>query len=220
MTRPIRRILFFTVTASLFTAACAHDVNVTKQTIGGPSYATIEQRTKVAGSTCEAQYKKDKQNYLSAVQAVIASGRALPNATNAPLDRFRAEVNAAYNAVVMRCKTHMHCLEFQGYNEAACYMAAGDRKDAERRFSDLAEDLRRIERDHDIRKAHHKKKRFKGHGGEPNVNVTVTQKNDQSQTNENHNGDRVEDQDVLVLCGDTKNLLDRRCRPQCGQANC
>ena len=220
MTKPVQRILVSFIATPSLLAACTHDVNVTKQTLGGPSYATIDERTKIAGSTCEAQYKKDRQNYLSAVQAIIASGRVLPNATNAPLDRFRAEVNAAYNAVVMRCKTHMHCLEFQGYNEAACYMAASDRKDAERRFSDLAEDLRRIEREHSVHKAHHKKKHGKGHGGKPSVNVTVTQKNDQSQTNDNHNGDRVEDQDVLVLCGDAKNLLDRRCRPQCGQSNC
>ncbi|MEM9619115.1 MAG: hypothetical protein AAF936_14255 [Pseudomonadota bacterium] len=207
-----------TIAATAITATgCTHDVNVTKTTLGVPTYASINQRTNVAANTCDAQYKKDRQNYLSAVQAVIASGQALPNAANAPLDRFRAEVNAAYNAVVMRCKTHMHCLEFQGYDEAKCYMAASDRKDAERRFSDLSEDLRRIEREHGARKHHAKKKKH----GKPNVNVTVTQsndqdqRNDQSQTNDNHNGGRVEDQDVLVLCGDARNLLDRRCRDRC-----
>lgn len=193
-----------TIAATAIAATgCAHDVNVTKTTLGSPTYASINQRTNVAANTCDAQYKKDRQNYLSAVQAVIASGQALPN--------------AAYNAVVMRCKTHMHCLEFQGYDEAKCYMAASDRKDAERRFSDLSEDLRRIEREHGGRKHHAKKKKH----GKPNVNVTVTQsndqgqRNDQSQTNDNHNGDRVEDQDVLVLCGDARNLLDRRCRDRC-----
>ena len=182
-------------------------------------YPSIAQRSNVAADTCDAQYVKHKQNYLSAVQSVIASGQSLPNARNAPLDRFRAEVNAAYNAVVMRCKTHTHCLEVHNYNEAACYMAASDRKDAERRFSDLSEDLRRIERDYDARRAH-----TRSHGGrKPTVNLTVNQSNDQrsnqSQTNDNRsdnqNGDRIEDQDVLMLCGDAKNLLDRRCRNPC-----
>ncbi|MEO1240508.1 MAG: hypothetical protein AAFX54_01245 [Pseudomonadota bacterium] len=213
----MRKCLVMIAATAVSLAGCTHDVNVTKKTVGGSPYASIDQRTNVAANTCDAQYKKERQNYLSAVQAVIASGKALPNAASAPLDRFRAEVNAAYNAVVMRCKTHMHCLEFQRYNEAKCYMAAGDRKDAERRFSDLSEDLRRIEREHGAHKRHAKKKKH----GKPNVNVTVTQRNDQgqrndqSQSNDNHNGDRVEDQDVLVLCGDARNLLDRRCRDRC-----
>ncbi len=184
-----------------------------------PPYPSITQRSNVAASTCDAQYIKHKQNYLSAVQSVIAAQAALPDATNAPLDSFRAEVNAAYNTVVMRCKTHTHCLEVQHYNEAACYMAASDRKDAERRFSDLSEDLRRIERDYDAKKANAKR-----YGGrKPAVNLTVNQRNDQrsdqSQTNDNQidnqNGDRIEDQDVLMLCGDAGNLLDRRCRNPC-----
>ena len=202
-------------TASALTG-CTHDVNVTKTTTGVPAYTSIDGRKSVAANTCDAQYKKGRQNYLSAVQSIIASGRALPNATNAPLDQFRAEVNAAYNTVVMRCKTHMHCLEFQRYNEAACYMSASDRKDAERRFADLSEDLRRIEREGKAHKHHAKKKK----SGKPSVNVTVTQSNDQSQTNDNdnHNGNRIEDQDVLVLCGDARNLLDQRCRQRCN--NC
>jgi hypothetical protein len=188
--------------------------SVQKRSYYGLTQPSIYERTDVAANTCDAQYIKGKQNYLSAVQSVIASGHALPNAATAPLDRFRAEVNAAYNAVVMRCKTHMHCLEAQHYNEALCYMAASDRKDAERRFSDLSEDLRRLERDYDAKKAHAKNTKR----GKPNVNVTVNQSNDQSQTsdqsqtNDNHNGNRIEDQDVLVLCGDAKNLLDHRCR--------
>ena len=200
-------------------SGCTHQVDITKRTIVDSSYSSIDQRTSVAANTCDAQYKKDRQNYLSAVQSVIASGQSLPNASWAPLDSFRAEVNAAYNTVVMRCKTHTHCLEVKNYNEAACYMAASDRKDAERRFSDLSEDLRRIEREFDARKAH-----AKGHGRRKSgVNVTVNQSNDQrsdqSQTNdnqiENQNGDRIEDQDVLNLCGDAGNLLDRRCRNPC-----
>ena len=59
-----------------------------------------------------------------------------------PLDGFRAEINAAYNMVVSRCKTHIRCLEAHGYDEARCYIAAYDRKDAERAFSDLAIRLR------------------------------------------------------------------------------
>jgi len=200
-------------------SGCTHQVDITKRTIADSNYSSIDQRTSVAANTCDAQYKKDRQNYLSAVQSVIASGQSLPNASRAPLDSFRAEVNAAYNTVVMRCKTHTHCLEVKNYNEAACYMAASDRKDAERRFSDLSEDLRRIERDYDARRAH-----ARSHGGrKPAVNLTVNQSNDQrsdqSQTNDNRsdnqNGDRIEDQDVLMLCGDAKNLLDRRCRNPC-----
>jgi hypothetical protein len=125
------------------------------------------------------------------------------------LDSFRAEINAAYNAVVMRCKTHMHCLEVQNYDEAKCYMAASDRKDAERRFSDLSEDLRRIE------------KKKQGKSPKPKsappvtVTTTVNQGAVQTQSNTAQTGDTIEDQDVLVMCGNAKNLLNARCRQPC-----
>ena len=207
----MNKYLAFIVTTTFALTGCMHGAGNTNTTPVAPVYPSIDGRKSVAANTCDAQYKKERQNYLSAVQTVIASGSALPDATNAPLDQFRAEVNAAYNTVVMRCKTHMHCLEFQRYNEAACYMSASDRKDAERRFADLSEDLRRIEREGKKHEHHGKKKK----SGKPSVNVTVTQSNDQSQTNDNHNGNRIEDQDVLVLCGDARNLLEQRCRDRC-----
>ena len=207
--------IIISVVAALIASGCQHTDKSGPIVVYPPSQSLAD-RQSVAAQTCEAQYQRDRQNYLSAVQTVIASGRALPNASNAPLDRFRAEVNAAYNTVVMRCKTHMHCLETHNYNEAACYMSTTDRKDAERRFADLSKDLRRIEREYAYKKPKGKyKKKKKCCGGDVNVTVKQTQNNDQRQTNDNRNGDVVEDQDVLILCGDAKNLLDRRCRPRC-----
>lgn len=210
--------LFLSLAAVALVSACTHKVAVDEITVrnetvvGNGAAAAADIRTKVADDTCEAQYVKDKQNYLSAVQTAIALGRANPNAANAPLDAFRAEINAAYNAVVMRCKTHMHCLEVQGYDEARCYMAASDRKDAERRFSDLSEDLRRIDGEN--------KKHGAGKGRKsPPVTITnnnnIKQNNPQTQTNDAQTGPRIEDQDVLVLCGDAKNLLKAKCRQPC-----
>ena len=186
---------------------------VTNRTII-PAGAPQERRT-IAAETCEAQYTPGRQNYLSAVQTPIAAGRSDPDASKAPLDAFRAEINASYNAVVQRCKTHMHCLEVQRYDEAKCYMAASDRKDAERRFADLAEDLRRIEK---------KSRSTSGRKGKskPAVIVnnknTMTQNNDQRQENDAQTGDRIEDQDVLAVCGNVKGLLTSKCRRPC--ANC
>ena len=138
-----------------------------------------------------------------------------PDMAKAPLDSFRAEVNAAYNTVVMRCKTHTHCLEVKFYDEAACYMAASDRKDAERRFADLSARLREIERTFDTQHVRAKKP---GPITKVHVDTTVTQRNDQSQTNDQTNdmqvGDDIADQDVLIMCGDAKNLLKRQCREQ------
>ncbi|WP_375203838.1 hypothetical protein [Hyphococcus sp.] len=207
--------LSFLICLTALLSACTHkvdveDITVRNQTIipaGAP-----QERRDIAAETCEAQYTAGKQNYLSAAQTAIAAGRSNPNASKAPLDAFRAEVNAAYNAVVQRCKTHMHCLEVQRYDEAKCYMAASDRKDAERRFSDLAEDLRRIE---------NKKHAGHGHKGKPkpalivNNKNTMTQNNDQRQENDAQTGDRIEDQDVLKVCGDVKGLLTSQCRRAC-----
>lgn len=178
---------------------------------------TIDQRKLIAAETCEAQYAGERQNYLSAVQNVIAEVRTQPNMNNAPLESFRAEINAAYNAMVMRCKTHTNCLEVQSYNEAACYMSATDRKDAERRFSDLSQRLRQIERDYDKQLAMSKKKK---RGARVTVTTNVNQANDQNQSNDTHVGDDVEDQDVLALCSDAGNLLNRRCRVPCSAGRC
>ncbi len=104
----------------------------------------------------------------------------------------------------------MNCLEFQNYEEAKCYMSAGDRKEAERRFADLAEDLRRIEQRKTARSTAKPKPSVT-----VNNNNVVTQKNDQSQSNEAQTGPRIEDQDVLVMCGDARNLLKERCRRPC-----
>lgn len=210
-----------TVTAvfAILTAACTHKVDVDEitvrnQSLSSSSVSAVDERRTIAAETCEAQYKKGRQNYLAAVETRIGATGA-PDATKAPLDAFRAEINAAYNAVVQRCKTHMHCLEVQNYDEAKCYMAASDRKDAERRFSDLAEDLRRLER----RKKHHgggKKKK-----AAPSVSVTnsyspsVSQTQSQTQNNAANAEARIEDTDILAVCGDAKNLLTAQCRRAC-----
>jgi len=208
----MKKLLFLLLSGAIVLSGCTYDVrtkSVRKHKVDGGQYPSIQQRTQIADQTCEAQYRKERQNFLSAVQTAIIRRQLNPNAGAAPLDKFRAEVNAAYNAVVMRCKTHTHCLEVKFYDEAACYMAASDRKDAERRFSDLSERLREIERELDKKVAANKKKKP---GVKVSVETTVTQENDQSQTNDVKVGDDIADQDVLVLCGDAANLLDRRCR--------
>ncbi|WP_428409657.1 hypothetical protein [Hyphococcus sp.] len=207
-------IIALAVLAAL-TQACTHKVAVDDITVRNETIVpagAVDARRTIAAETCEAQYAPEKQNYLSAVQTAIAAGRANPDASAAPLDAFRAEINAAYNAVVQRCKTHMHCLEVQRYDEARCYMAASDRKDAERRFSDLAEDLRRIDNDG--------RRHAKGKGKhKPSVIVnnknTMTQNNDQRQENDAQTGDRIEDQDVLAMCGNVQGLLKSQCRRAC-----
>lgn len=180
-----------------------------------PQQVSFDERTKIAKNTCEAQYEKGKQNYLSAIQAAIKAENATPKPSPAPLDRFRAEINASYNTVVMRCKTHMNCLEVQMYDEARCYMSAVDRREAERQFSDLSQRLRQIERDFDKKQARHKAKKP---GMRVNVETNVTQSNDQ--TTDTHIGDDIEDQDVLVLCGHAGNLLKRKCRQGCAKGRC
>ncbi len=188
---------------------------------GVVSPVTVDERKSIAAETCEVQYQSDKQNYLSAVQSVIASTSSTPDMSKAPLERFRAEINAAYNTMVARCKTHTNCLEVKGYDEAACYISASDRKDAERRFSDLAERLREIERDHDVKAAHHKKKKKgKKKTPVPQVTVTTTVNQNNEQKQKTHVGDKVEDQDVVVLCSNAGNLLRRECRSMCEPGKC
>ncbi len=200
--------------AALSATACTHkvavdDIVVRNQRVGGPQQPTLEERKKVAAETCEVQFEYNRQNYLSAVQSIISKSAALPIMASIPLDGFRAEINASYNTVVARCKTHTNCLEVKLYDEASCYMAASDRKDAERRFSDLAERLREIERNFNMKVAGHKRKKPVT---KVNVQTTITQTNDQRQTNDVQVGDDIADQDILILCGNAANLLDRRCR--------
>lgn len=174
-------------------------------------------RKSVAETTCEAQYQAGKQNYLAAIETIIASV-GVPDAPMAPLDAFRSEINAAYNTVVQQCKTHMHCLESHGYNEAKCYMSASDRKDAERRFSDLSVELRIIQNQMNM---------FAGAIiNSPSVSVTTSVNNANKQQQgqkqkqkskakaDAHNGHEI-DQDVLAICGNADGLLDRRCRGRC-----
>lgn len=208
-------------------AACTHKVAVDDITVKNtPPVAygasAFDERKAIAAETCDAQYKKGRQNYLAAVESRIAAAGS-PDATKAPLDAFRAEINAAYNAVVQRCKTHMHCLEVQNYDEAKCYMAASDRKDAERRFSDLAEDLRRIERTTKRATARNTGKKPKP---TPPVTVnntytpSVSQTQSQTQNNDMNAEARIEDRDILAVCGDAKNLLSARCRRACKNNVC
>jgi hypothetical protein len=204
---------------ALSLAACTHqvsaDVDVTKHNVAGGGGAWPD-RSDVARETCEAQYEADRQNYLSAIETILARS-SIYDVSHAPLENFRAEINGAYNAVVSRCKTHMHCLEVKNYDEAGCYMAATDRKDAERRFEDLSIRLRELDNQNRKQLAFAKKK-----GPSVNVQTSVNQSNtqtvEQEQTTDIHNGDVIEDQDVLQLCGSTDGLLDRRCR--CSKAKC
>ncbi len=192
------------------------------------SQTTIDQRTypegttptpgaDIADRTCESQADVTKAEYLSAIQDLMAtassSAASMPVA-RAPLDRFRAEVNSAHRAVVMRCKTHIRCLEANLYDEARCYISASDRKDAERRFSDLSYQLRDLERE--IRLAEI------GNTGDININTNIRQhnKNKNNQTNETDVDQKVGDEidveiddvDVLMtLCSSEAGLLDARC---------
>lgn len=206
-------VLIFGVAMAV--ASCTHqvavdDIDITKRVIG-PSPASIDARKGVADQTCEAQYSGDRQNFLSAIQTVIASNNGAPSGNNVPLDRFRAEVSAAYNTVVARCKTHTNCLEVHRYDEAKCYISSYDRKDAERRFSDLSLELRQIEAK--LRRQHVRKK-GKKKPAKPSVSVSTTVNQTNKQNTTVTVGDTIEDQDVLVLCDDAKNLLDKRCRCQ------
>ena len=212
--------LFAASAGTIFVTGCTQTTRVEGPLVmdGVFSPVTVAERKSIAAETCEAQYQSDRQNYLSAVENVIAVTRRAPDMSKAPLERFRGEVNAAYNAMVMRCKTHTNCLEVLGYDEAACYMAASDRKDAERRFSDLAERLREIERRYDVKAAHHKKKKKKAKPPQVTVTTTVTQNNEQKQ--KTHVGDKVEDQDVAIFCDDAHNLLKRECRNLCKPGQC
>ncbi len=211
------------IAASLLAAACAHRIEDNSATIvyaDSQRASSFAERRTIAAETCEAQYRQGRQNYLAAVESRIGAGGE-PDATRAPLDAFRAEINAAYNAVVANCKTHMNCLEVQNYEESKCYMAASDRKDAERRFADLAEDLRRLERT--AKRAGAKNAGKQATAAAPvTVNnayaPSLSQTQSQTQTNEAQTGPRIEDQDVLVMCGDAKNLLKARCRQPCN--NC
>lgn len=192
--------------------------SVSKYSWRGVTPPAAASRTSVADATCEAQFAGDRQNYLSAVQMIIAARGNAPNVNAAPLETFREEVNAAYNSVVMRCKAHMHCLEMRFYDEAACYMSASDYKDAERRFADLSEDLRRLERDAEqrIAAARNNRVRVTTIVGQTSIqSQKQKQRQNQRQKAVARNGDTIEDQDVLVLCGDASNLLDRRCREDC-----
>ena len=131
----------------LLAASCTHSVDVTKTTVEPDRTSLFAASNKNAQATCEAQYEDKKQNYLSAIQQHIASKGPSGMEGRVPLDQFRAEINAAYNMVVSRCKTHVRCLEANGYDESRCYISAYDRKDAERAFSDLAIKLRELAND-------------------------------------------------------------------------
>lgn len=184
--------------------------------------ASIDNRKLIAKETCEAQYEIERQNFLSAVETMIVRAALQPAVDQAPLDAFRAEINAAYNGAVAYCKTHINCLEVQSYDEARCYMSATDRKDAERRFADLSERLRQIELDSRASVAGAQANT----GARVNVQTTVHQANKQKQKQSQRQkakariGDDIADQDVLVLCGDASGLLKRECRRPCGDRAC
>ncbi len=201
--------------AALLIASCEHYVtaDVTVNEDDAAPTAISYNRSDIARETCEAQYQPDRQNYLSAAQTILSKS-TISGGGGAPLERFRAEVNAAYNSVVMRCKTHMHCLEVNRYNEAACYMSASDRKDAERRFSDLSERLRELESERDARIADSKKPAPSARASVKNSitqsnDQSQDQKNDQDQTSDAHIGHDIES---LAVCDNAENLLQRKCR--------
>lgn len=175
---------------------------------------TLEERNQMAQNTCEAQYSAEHQNYLAAIESVIAKSSATPSIRRAPLDAFRAEINAAYNAFVSRCKTHTNCLEYHGYNEAACYMSASGRDQAEQRFAALAEELREIERDYDVKIARSRRSK------DTNVTVETNVSQSNEQNTDAQTGDRIEDQDVAIVCGNAQGLLKKRCRDQCRSNGC
>lgn len=209
---------FLVIATFLGVAACTHKADVTVYDVSQSSALASPDRHKVAMETCDAVASDGLGEYLSAIQNLMgtASQSAADGAAlDAPLDAFRDEVNVAYRNVVMRCKTHMQCLEVNAYNEARCYMAAADRKDAERSFSDLSYQLRDLEREIKLAEIDAKKR-----AATKPPKVTVETNVTQSVEQEQRVGDDVEDQDVLVACG-MKRLLARDCRRQCsGGGDC
>lgn len=211
------KLSFLIIAGLLAVAGCTHRADVIVRDGDAPPQQLSQNRNQVAAATCDAQAAPDRSNYLSAVQNLTSQASqsgADTAAARASLDQFREEVNAAYLNVVMRCKTHMHCLEVNSYNEARCYMAATDRKDAERGFGDLAYQLRDLERE--VRLADiDARARSKAKPPKVTVETNVTQSVEQEQ----RVGDDIEDQDVLVVCG-VKKLLARECRERCTTGSC
>jgi len=209
------------IIAAAATTNCTHRVDLTTYDASRSSVGDSD-RINVANNTCDAQTDQ-KSGYLSAIQNLIANQgnaqAAVSASTRASLDSFREEVEAAYRNVVMRCKTHMQCLEVNGYNEARCYMAASDRKDAEREFGNLSYQLRDLQREVRLAEISAAKAAAKANKPGPSVTVetTVTQTNKQDQTTKV--GDDIADQDVLVMC-DTKELLKPECRKKCNESAC
>ena len=178
----------FLLTAAIAVTGCTHSVDFVDNTPPYNPAALAQPSNTNARSTCQAQYGEYKQNYLSAIQTHIAANGPGPMANRVPLDAFRAEINAAYNLVVARCKTHMKCLEAHGYDEAKCYIAAYDRKDAERAFADLALRLRELTQQNAAAAAQ----------PVPN-NVTVTTTVKQKSKQETHTDqEQKNDQDVRI----------------------
>lgn len=207
---------------AILLGACSHNVKVTKFDATSGGNIGGSDRLEVAAQTCDAQNAPERANYLSAVQELIArsgNGGAAYAASRASLDRFREEINAAHLMVVMRCKTHVQCLEYNGYDEARCYMAASDRKDAEREFRQLAFSLRDLERQVSLAEIDAVKSKARASKPGPRINVETNVAQNNEQTQKTRVGDYIEDQDVLVTCG-VDGLLTTRCRQPCKGAAC
>ncbi|GAB4524709.1 MAG: hypothetical protein Kow00133_13030 [Amphiplicatus sp.] len=208
------------ILSSFILTACTikHQADIRAYDGDPPLKANIDERINVAAQTCETQNAAESRTYLSAVQDLVAQaghGGAANAAMRASLDQFREEIIAAHRTVVMRCKTHMQCLEANRYVESKCYMAAADRKDAEREFRLLAYELRDLEREVKLAEIDSKKTAAKAKKKPPKITVetNVTQTNNQQQ--DVQVGDDVADKDVLVATCGIDQLLSRECREQC-----
>ena len=95
-------------------------------------------------------------------------------------------------------------------------MAAKDRKDAERSFADLSKELRRIEKQMSVLTA--AASRSTSVNVTTRVDQTNKQEQKQKQKTDAQTGDRIEDQDVLAICGNARDLLKSECRRPC--SNC
>lgn len=218
----MRYLLSLAAVTALAASGCMH--TAPKDPLPFPTIGAAEDpytRADVADRTCEATAAPERDRYLSAIQRLLSDqgtqGAAMSVASRASVEHFRDEVNGAYFTVVARCKTHMQCLEANQYNEPSCYMAAGDRKDAERRFADLSYDLRDLERETELARIEaDKAKRKPGTRVNVQTNVESNQKTNVTQST----GDYIEDQDVAVFCGNPGNLIKKRCRDRCPDNRC
>lgn len=142
------------ITRILMVLICASAVAACNQTTAGGRQPMPQTNVEVAGEVCETTALAEEHRTMTSRIGSIESGAPTNYHDDSwtilleKLNKYRADIDAAYRFVTMNCKAYNLCMQAHRYSEMDCASSRSEWSRSHERFNQLSLDLAKLEMPH------------------------------------------------------------------------